>query len=148
MRTLSGKTQAAKDGAPWNCHACDNQSHPKPKDSPLRLVPPSLCLLQVAEITRASPLCNPYIIHHHLASPQPNLEHHKTSPERTQPHASNNCARPGSRSLHLPSWILAKVLCCIAIFSSFPFMYIIVLVSVEVAYAPDTIRRSSVHYMR
>ena len=111
------------------CHACDNQSHPRPKDSPSRLVPLPSRLLQIAEITRASPLRNPYVIQHHLTSPQPNPEHHKTLPERTQPHASNNCACPGLHSPHSPPKILAKVLCCIAIFSPFPFMYIVVLAS-------------------
>ena len=109
------------------CHARDNQLHPKPKDLPSHLVPPPSHLLQIAEITRVSPLRNPYVIQHHLASPQPNPEHHKTSPERTQPHMSNNHACPGLHSPHSPSRILAKVSCCIAIFSPFPFMYIVVL---------------------
>ena len=99
------------------CHAHDNQLHPRLKDSPSRLVPLPSHLLQIAEITHASPLRNPYVIQHRLASPQPNPEHHKTSPERTQPHASNNRARPGSCSPHSPSRILAKVPCCITIFS-------------------------------
>ena len=82
------------------CHARDNQSHPRPKNSPSRLVPFPSRLLQIAEITRASPLRTPYVIQHQLASPQPNLEHLKTLPERIQPHATNlavSPARPGSR---------------------------------------------------
>ena len=63
------------------CHARDNQSHPRPKDSPSRLVPLPSRLLQIAEITRASPLRTPYVIQHRFASPQPNLEHLKTSPK-------------------------------------------------------------------
>ena len=63
------------------CHARDNQSHPRPKISPLRLVPLPSRLLQIAEITRASPLRTSYVIQHRFASPQPNLEHLKTSPE-------------------------------------------------------------------
>ena len=109
------------------CHAHDNQSHPRPKDSPSHLVPLPSRLLQIAEITCTSPLCNPYVIQHCLASPQPNPEHHKTSPERTQLHMSNNHTHPGSCSPHSPSRILAKVPCCIAIFSPFSFMYIVVL---------------------
>ena len=62
------------------CHACDNQSHPRPKDLPSHLVPLSSCLLQVAEITCTSPLHNSYVIQHHLASPQLNLEHHRPHP--------------------------------------------------------------------
>ena len=111
------------------CHAHDNQSHPRPKDLPSCLVPLPSHLLQIAEITRVSPLRNPYIIQHRLASPQPNPEHHKTLPKRTQPHMSNNRARSGSRSPHSPSRILAKALCYIAILSPFPFMYIVVLTS-------------------
>ena len=91
VRYLVGRARA--------CHARDNQSHPRPKDLPSHLVPLPSRLLQIAEITRASPLCNPYVTLHHLASPQPNLEHHKTSPERIQPHATNlaiSPARPGS----------------------------------------------------
>ena len=63
------------------CHARDNQSHPRPKISPSCLVPLPSRLLQIAEITRASPLRIPYVIQHRFASPQPNLEHLKTSPE-------------------------------------------------------------------
>ena len=44
------------------CHTRDNQSHPRPKISPSRLVPLPSRLLQIAEITRASPLCTPYVI--------------------------------------------------------------------------------------
>ena len=82
------------------CHACDNQSHPRPKNSPSCLVPLPSCWLQIAEITHAPPLRTPYVIQHHLASSQPNLEHLKTSPERIQPHVTNlavSPARPGSR---------------------------------------------------
>ena len=46
------------------CHAHDNQSHPRPKDSPSRLVPLPSRFLQIAEITRASPLRTPYVIQH------------------------------------------------------------------------------------
>ena len=65
-----------------------------------RLVPLPSHLLQITEITRVSPLHTPYVIQHQLASPQPNLEHLKTSPERIQPHATNlavSPAHPGSR---------------------------------------------------
>ena len=48
--------------AAGTCHARDNQSHPRPKISPLRLVPLPSRLLQIAEITRASPLRTPYVI--------------------------------------------------------------------------------------
>ena len=82
------------------CHARDNQSHPRPKDSPSCLVPPPSRLLQIAEITRTSPLRTSYVIQHRFVSPQPNLEHLKTSPKWIQPHATNlalSPARPGSR---------------------------------------------------
>ena len=85
---------------PSHCHTHDNQSHPRLKDLPSRLVPLLLRLLQIAKITRVSLLRSPYVIQHHLASPQPNLEHHKTSPERLQPHATTltiSPARPGLR---------------------------------------------------
>ena len=62
------------------CHAHDNQSHPRVKASPSRLVPLPSHPLQVAEITLTSSLRNPYITHHHLTSPQPNLEHHRPCP--------------------------------------------------------------------
>ena len=62
------------------CHICDNQSHPRAKASPSRLVPLPSRPLQVAEITLVSSLRNPYVIQHHLASPQPNLEHHRPRP--------------------------------------------------------------------
>ena len=116
-----------------SCHARDNQSHPRPKLSPSRLVPLSLRPLQVAEITHVSLLRNPYVIPHHLASPQPNLEHYETLPEQTQLHASNlaiSPARPGlRRSTRLLEISLSPFYCHFTIFSSFPFMYIIVLVS-------------------
>ena len=64
-------------GPDQSCHTRDNQSHPRPKLSPLHLVPLSSCPLQVAEITCASPLRNPYVILHHLASPLPDPEHHR-----------------------------------------------------------------------
>ena len=70
------------------CHARDSQSHPRPKISPSRLVPLPSRLLQIAEITRASPLHTPYVIQHWFVPPQPNLEHLKTSPNeysRTRP---------------------------------------------------------------
>ena len=63
------------------CHARDNQSHPRPKISPSCLVPLPSRLLQIAEITRASPLRTSYVIQHRFAPPQPNLDHLKTSPE-------------------------------------------------------------------
>ena len=79
---------------------------------PLHLVPLPLRLLQIAEITRTSPLRTPYVIQHHLASPQPNLEHLKTSPERIQPHATNLAISPAHCRLApqcSPSGKLAKV---------------------------------------
>ena len=81
------------------CHTCDNQSHPRLKDSPSCPAPLPSRLLQIAEITHASLLRTPYVIQHQLASPQPNLEHLKTSPERIQLHTTNltiSPARPGS----------------------------------------------------
>ena len=45
-----------------DCHARDNQSHPRPKISPSRLVPLPSRLLQIAEITCTSPLRTPYVI--------------------------------------------------------------------------------------
>ena len=65
------------EGVVLYCHAHDNQSHPRPKASPSCLVPLSSHPLQVAEITLMSSLHNPYVIQHYLASPQPNLEHHR-----------------------------------------------------------------------
>ena len=54
---------AAKNETSANmCHAHDNQSHPRPKISPSCLVPLPSHLLQIAEITRASPLRTPYVV--------------------------------------------------------------------------------------
>ena len=95
-----------------HCHAHDNQLHPRLKNSPLHLVPLPSHLLQITEITLASPLRTPYVIQHHLASPQPNLEHLKTSPKRIQPHATNLAISPACRRLapqYSPSGKLAKV---------------------------------------
>ena len=58
-------------------------------------------MLQIAEITHTSPLHTPYVIQHHLASPQPNLEHLKTSPERIQPHTTNLAVSPACPHQHL-----------------------------------------------
>ena len=84
-----------------HCHARDNQSHPRPKHSPSPSHPAPLPsrLLQIAEITRVSLLRNPYVIQHHLASPQPNLEHLKTLLERIQPHATNLAISPACPGL-------------------------------------------------
>ena len=111
------------------CHARDNQSHPRPKFLPSRLVPPP-------RVHYRSPRS---LARHYYAT---HMSYHTTSrphnptPQdlaRTQPHASNlaiSPARPGSRrSTRLLEISLSPYYCLFAIFSSFPFMYIIVLVS-------------------
>ena len=116
-------------GVQPRCHAHDNQSHPRPKFSPSRLVPPP----RVHYRSPRSLARHYYATHtsYHTTS----RPHNPTSqdPARTQPHASNlaiSPARPGSRrSAHLLETSPSPFCCHLAIFSSFPLMYTIVLVS-------------------
>ena len=112
-----------------SCHARDNQSHPRPKFSPSHLVPPP-------RIHYRSPRSLARHYHATHTSYHTTSRPHNPIPQdlaRTQLHASNltiSPARPGSRrSTRLPEISLSPYYCLFTIFSSFPFMYIIVLVS-------------------
>ena len=113
----------------FNCHARDNQSHPRPKFSPLRLVPPP-------RVHYRSPRSLARHYHAtHTSYHTTSRPHNPTSQDlaRTQPHASNlaiSPAHPDSRrSTRLLEISLSPYYCLFAIFSSFPFMCIIVLFS-------------------